>query len=232
MLHSTSQWAIHSNSQFKMKSLVIFDLDGTLLNSIEDLGEAANYALKQCGYPIHSISSYPLYVGNGVTKLLERVLPKEARSPENIEKLRTHFIEYYNSHDTIHTTPYQGIPELLKVLTQRGIKLAVASNKYHEAVVRLINHYFPNENWVAIEGHKEDYPVKPDPSIVFDILLKSPTPKDEVLYVGDSGVDIETARRACVDSVGVTWGFRPASELRAHYADHIIDHPGDILNLI
>ena len=215
-----------------MKSLVIFDLDGTLLNTINDLGEAANYALSQCGYPTHRISSYPYFVGHGVTKLLERVLPSDSRSAENIQKLRTYFIEYYNNHDTVHTIPYNGIPELLQELSKRDIKIAVASNKYHEAVVRLIKHYFPNENWVAIEGHKEDYPVKPDPSIVFDILLKSPTPKDEVLYVGDSGVDIETARRACVDSVGVTWGFRPASELRAHYADHIIDHPGDILNLI
>lgn len=215
-----------------MKSLVIFDLDGTLLNTIDDLGEAANYALSQCGYPIHSISSYPLYVGNGVTKLLERVLPKEARTSENIESLRKHFIEYYNQHDSVNTTPYQGVPEVLNVLSQRGIKLAVASNKYHEAVERLIKHYFPNENWVAIEGHKNGYPVKPDPSIVFDILLKSPTPKSEILYVGDSGVDMETARRACIDSVGVTWGFRSVSELRAHYANRIINHPGEILNLI
>lgn len=215
-----------------MKSLVIFDLDGTLLNTIDDLGEAANYALSQCGFPTHNISSYPQYVGNGVTKLLERILPKECRSVENIEKLRTHFIEYYNSHDTIHSKPYQGIPELLKVLSQRGIKLAVASNKYHEAVVRLINHYFPNETWVAVEGHKEGYQVKPDPSIVFDILLKSPTPKDKVLYIGDSGVDMDTARRAGVESVGVTWGFRSASELRSHQANHIISTPSEILNLI
>ena len=215
-----------------MKSLVIFDLDGTLLNTIDDLGEATNFALTKCGFPTHNISSYPLFVGNGVTKLLERVLPQEARTPENIEALRTHFIEYYNSHDSVHTTPYQGISELLKVLSQQGIKLAVASNKYHEAVVRLVNHYFPNENWVAIEGHKEGYQVKPDPSIVFDILLKSPTPKEGVLYIGDSGVDMDTARRAGVESVGVTWGFRPISELREHYANNIINHPGEILNLI
>ena len=128
--------------------------------------------------------------------------------------------------------PYEGIPELLNTLSQRGIKLAVASNKYQEAVEQLIKHYFPNENWVAIEGHKDGYQVKPDPSIVFDILLKSPTPKDEVLYIVDSGIDMETARRACVDSVGVTWGFRPISELRYHYADHIVNHPSEILDLI
>ena len=169
-----------------MKSLVIFDLDGTLLNSIDDLGEAANYALSQCGFPTHSISSYPLYVGNGVRKLLERVLPKEARSTEHIETLRKHFVEYYDKHNSVHTVPYQGIPELLSTLSNRGIKLAVASNKYHDAVVELIKHYFPNENWVAIEGHRDGYQTKPDPSIIFNILLQSPTPKSEILYVGDS----------------------------------------------
>lgn len=215
-----------------MKSLVIFDLDGTLLNTINDLGEAANYALSQCGYPTHRISSYPYFVGNGITKLLERVLPSDSRSAENIEKLRTYFIEYYNNHDTVHTIPYNGIPELLQELSKRDIKIAVASNKYHEAVVRLIKHYFPNENWVAIEGHKEGYNVKPDPSIVFDILQKSPTPKINVLYVGDSGVDMETARRACIESVGVTWGFRSEIELRTHGANHIIKAPEDLLNII
>lgn len=215
-----------------MKSLVIFDLDGTLLNTIDDLGEAANYALSQCGFPTHRISSYPYFVGNGVTKLLERVLPTEACTTENVKKLQAHFVEYYNEHDTVHSTPYNGIPELLQELSQRDIKLAVASNKYHEAVVRLIKYYFPNENWVAIEGHKEGYNVKPDPSIVFDILQKSPSPKIKVLYVGDSGVDMETARRACIESVGVTWGFRSEIELRTHGANHIINRPEELLKII
>lgn len=215
-----------------MKSLVIFDLDGTLLNTIDDLGEAANHALTQCGYPTHSIASYPFYVGNGVTRLLERVLPEEARTGANVENLRKHFVEYYDAHNTHHSVPYPGIVELLKELSVRKVKLAVASNKYHEAVVKLINHYFPNENWVAIEGHKSGYQVKPDPSIVFDILLKSPTPKSEVLYVGDSGVDMETARRACIESVGVTWGFRSVGELRNYNANHIVSDPSEILNLI
>ncbi len=215
-----------------MKKLVIFDLDGTLLNTIDDLGAAANYALEKCGYPAHSLSAYPLFVGNGVTKLLERVLPEDVRNNENIENLRKYFLEYYDAHNTNNTAPYDGIVELLKSLSEKGVKLAVASNKYHTAVVKLINHYFGEFQWVAIEGQKDDYPIKPDPSIVFEILSKCPTPKSDVLYVGDSGVDMDTARRACVDSVGVTWGFRPLKELQKHYADKIVENPMQILDIV
>ena len=112
-----------------MKKLVIFDLDGTLLNSIADLGHAANYALEQCGYPTHPIASYPKFVGSGITRLLERVLPESARTTDRVEALRTYFMEHYNEHMADDTTPYHGIPELLDALTAKGIKVAVASNK-------------------------------------------------------------------------------------------------------
>ncbi|MDE6266672.1 MAG: HAD family hydrolase [Muribaculaceae bacterium] len=214
-----------------MKSLVIFDLDGTLLNTIADLGEAANYALEKSGFPTHSISTYPYFVGNGVRKLLERVLPEEARTEDIINRMRTLFVEYYDSHMTDNTYPYPGIPELLLQLRSHGIKLAVASNKYDSAVKKLISHFFPQIEWSAMEGQKPYIPVKPDPSIVFDILSKVPTPKSEVLYVGDSGVDMETARRACITSCGVTWGFRPESELKKFFAENIVSEPGQILDL-
>ena len=135
-------------------------------------------------------------------------------------------------HNTVHSKPYTGIPELLESLQKMGISLAVASNKYQAAVSALVEHFFPGIKWSAVEGQKEDVPVKPDPSIVFEILGKVPTPKADVLYVGDSGVDMETARRACVDSVGVTWGFRPASELREYHADNIVSRPSEILTLL
>ncbi|MBQ7041682.1 MAG: HAD family hydrolase [Muribaculaceae bacterium] len=215
-----------------MKKLVIFDLDGTLLNTIQDLGVAANYALELCGYPVHEISAYPFFVGNGITRLLERVLPEGARSVENVSRLREYFMDYYEEHKADYTTVYDGVRELLVALSERGIKLAVASNKYHKAVVELIKIYFPGVNWVAVEGQKEGYPVKPDPSIVFDILIKSPTPKSEVLYVGDSGVDMVTARRAGIESVGVSWGFRPLKELREYLADNIATHPLEILSIV
>lgn len=214
-----------------MKKLVIFDLDGTLLNTIADLGAATNHALEQCGYPTHPISAYPRFVGSGISKLLERVLPESMRTPEHVAELRPHFFEYYGQHMTDATEPYPGIPELLAQLTQRGVKIAVASNKYQEGVETLIRHYFPQFEWAAVEGQKEAIPVKPDPSIVFEILAKCPTPKSEVLYVGDSGIDMETARRACVESAGVSWGFRPISELKEHYADHIVESTGQLLRL-
>lgn len=215
-----------------MKRLVIFDLDGTLLNTINDLGNATNYALRTAGFPEHSASVYPSFVGNGVSKLIERALPEEARSPEMVQRLRGYFTEYYNEHCADTTEPYQGIPELLSELNTRGIAVAVASNKYQEATSKLVQHFFPDIPWVAIEGQKPDFPVKPDPSVVFSILSAHPTPKAQVLYVGDSGVDMETARRACVESAGVCWGFRPVGELRRSYANHIITDPDDIIDLL
>lgn len=214
-----------------MKKLVIFDLDGTLLNTIADLGAASNYALEQCGFPTHPISAYPFYVGSGIRKLLERVLPESSRNVEQVETMRTYFMEYYGKHMTDATEPYPGIIELLQQLTQRGIAIAVASNKYQSAVEYLIGHYFPGLPWAAVEGQKEGVPVKPDPSIVFEILAKCPVAKVDVLYVGDSGIDMETARRACVESAGVTWGFRPASELSEHLAGHIVDTTSQLLRL-
>lgn len=171
-------------------------------------------------------------VGNGVSKLIERALPEDARSRANVERLRAFFTEYYDFHCADATVPYPGIPELLKELQSRGVNLAVASNKYQAAVTKLIQDYFPYITWAAVEGQKPDVPVKPDPSIVFEILAKVPTPKSEVLYIGDSGVDMETARRACVDSAGVTWGFRPEKELREYYALHVVNDPDDIIDLL
>lgn len=214
-----------------MRELIIFDLDGTLINTIADLADATNYALQACGFPSHPSEMYPLFVGNGVVRLIERALPEEARTPETIEKVRRHFIKYYDEHCTEKSQPYPGIRDLLKDLNSEGIKLAVASNKYQKAVDKIIRHYFPDVEWVAIEGHKDGVPHKPDPSIVFEILSISPTPKSKVLYVGDSGTDMTTAQRACVDSVGVTWGFRPKIELERGYATHIVSDPDDIFTL-
>lgn len=212
--------------------LVIFDLDGTLLNTIADLADAANYALARCGYPEHAPAAYPYYVGNGVTRLLQRVLPEEERTQENVEKMRERFVEYYGSHLTCHTHPYDGIVKLLHDLRDAGIDIAVASNKYQKAVDELINHYFSDLQWAAIHGQRDGVPVKPDPSIVFGILGECPTPKTQVVYVGDSGVDMLTARRAAVTSIGVTWGFRDEHELRDNYADYIVSDPQQILKIV
>lgn len=211
------------------KSLVIFDLDGTLLNTIADLGDACNYALRSLGFSEHARTTYNYMVGNGVRKLIERAEPDA--DAETLEELLRIFKEYYNDHACNHTHPYEGIPQLLQTLKEEGIAMAVASNKYQEAVDKIVAHYFPDIPFVSVKGQQEGVPVKPDPSIVFSVLNEHPTPKSEVLYVGDSAVDIETARRACVESVGVAWGFRPISELRGAYADHIIFDPAEILPL-
>lgn len=215
-----------------MKQLVIFDLDGTLLNTIADLGAATNHALATGGFGTHPIEAYPMMVGNGVRRLIERALPSENRDQATVDRLLASFRQYYDSHLTDYTEPYEGIPALLAELKSRGVAMAVASNKYESAVRRLIGHFFPDVPFAAVCGNVEGVPVKPDPSIVFRVLSEHPTAKADVLYAGDSAVDIETARRACVESVGVSWGFRPVRELTNAYADHIVTDPADILSLL
>ena len=215
-----------------MKKLVIFDLDGTLLNTIEDLGNAANYALSLNGYPTHSLASYPFFVGNGVRNLIRKALPDDMRTDSIIESLLKDFKEYYNEHNTDCTKPYDGIEELLRNLQDNGVKIAVASNKYQQATEKIIAHYFGDIDFVAVYGQREGVNVKPDPSVVFSILSDAKVPKSEVLYVGDSGVDMETARRACVDSVGVTWGFRSEKELNEYHADMIVNKASDIFDIV
>ncbi len=215
-----------------MKRLVIFDLDGTLLNTIEDLGHAANYALEKNGFPTHTIASYRFFVGNGVKRLITRVLPEECRNEETVNTILKDFKTFYDEHNCDFTKPYNGIPELLMDLDDQGVRMAVASNKYQAATEAIIAHFFPDVPFVAVEGQREGVNVKPDPSVVFAILAKARVPKADVLYVGDSGVDMETARRACIDSVGVTWGFRPEKELVEYHAGTIIHKPIDILDWI
>lgn len=216
-----------------MKKLAIFDLDGTLLNTIKDLGEAVNYALDRNGFHTHSVASYPYFVGNGVRRLIERSLPEDARNKTTVvDTMLKDFKQYYNDHNTDRTTPYDGIPELLADLHENGVKLAVASNKYQQATLKIINHFFPNIPWVAIQGQQDNIPVKPDPSIVFMILAEAKISKQDTIYIGDSGIDMETARRACIDSVGVSWGFRPVKELKEYHANVIISKPQDILPII
>ncbi len=215
-----------------MKRLVIFDLDGTLLNTIADLANSTNYALKQCRFPQHDVSEYNFFVGNGINKLFERALPEGEKTEENILSVRKEFLKHYDAHNTDFSTPYPGIPELLRELQQRGLMLAVASNKYQSATQRLIAHYFPNIHFIAILGQRESIPVKPDPTVVNEIISIAKVNRDEVLYVGDSGVDMQTTKNAKVTGVGVTWGFRPRQELEKFQPDYIVDNAEDILKLI
>ncbi len=215
-----------------MKKLVIFDLDGTLLNTIADLATATNQALKHYGYPIHEVDAYRFFVGNGINKLFERALPEGERTEENILKIRSRFVPYYDVHNADLSRPYPGIPELLQALQQQGIMIAVASNKYQAATRKLIAHYFPEINFVEVLGQREGIPAKPDPGIVHDIIAKAGVKQEEVLYVGDSNVDMQTAHNAGVTAVGVAWGFRPRAELEALHPAHIIEEAEELLQYL
>lgn len=215
-----------------MKRLIIFDLDGTLLNTISDLANATNYALSQLGFGMHPLESYPTFVGNGIRKLFERALPATCNSPEWVEKVRELFIPFYDAHNADDTSIYNGIQELLEELQKRGLRIAVASNKYQSATEKLMRHYFPNIVFDSVLGQRDGIPVKPDPSIVHSILYAADITATDTLYIGDSGVDMQTAKNAGIESIGVTWGFRPAEELKANGANHLVNSPKEILQYL
>ncbi len=211
-----------------MIELIIFDLDGTLLNTLDDLAVSANYALRQHGYPEHELNAYRYFVGNGITKLIERALPEEARREDIILRLRKEFVTYYQRHKTDLSHPYPGITELLTQLRRQKICLAVASNKYQQGTRELIDHFFERNLFSVVFGQRENIPVKPDPAIVFEILKQTGIKKSATLYVGDSGVDMQTARNSGLTSIGVTWGFRPRQELEENGACYLVDTPEEI----
>lgn len=214
------------------KRLVIFDLDGTLLNTIADLAVATNEALRAMGYPTHAEEVIQTFVGNGVSKLLERSMPLDKRTEENIALVRRHFMAYYDQHNADLSTPYPGISEMLSSLQEAGVMLAVASNKYQSATEKLVAHYFPHINFVCVLGQRPGIPIKPSPDIVLEIMEKANVSKSDTLYVGDSGVDMQTAINAGIDAIAVSWGFRPRAELEAFRTLAIIDKAEDLKNWI
>ena len=214
-----------------MKKLVIFDLDGTLLNTIADLAQSTNHALRTLGYPTHEEAAYNFMVGNGIDKLFERALPEGEKSKENVLRVRKEFVPYYDAHNADKSRPYPGIPELLEQLQAQGLQLAVASNKYQAATRKLVARYFPEIRFAAVFGQREGINVKPDPAIVEEILSITGVSKQDVLYVGDSGVDMQTAINAGVASCGVAWGFRPRTELKGFNPDYIVEKAEEIADI-
>ena len=214
--------------------LLIFDLDGTLINTIDDLGQACNHALSACGFPTHKIEDYPRLVGNGINKLIERALPEEHRNEATVLRLREDFVPFYDQHNCDLTRPYDGIPELLQTLKAAGHTLAVASNKYQAATEKIVAHYFPNTFDVVL-GEREGIPRKPDPQIVWDIIHRlSPLASNlsPIYYVGDSLVDAATAKAANLPFVACTWGFCTKEQLLTVTLDHMVNHPSEIINQI
>ena len=215
-----------------MYKLVVFDLDGTLLDTIGDLAFSCNYALGKGGFPLHDISEYYGFVGNGIMKLIERALPEEYRTPPILAKMKEIFITHYSANNTVRTKPYDGIPELVGRLQDAGAVMAVASNKYQEATSKLVKHYFPGIAFAAVLGQRDGVPTKPDPRIVNEIIGTCNLTRKDTIYVGDSNVDMQTGKNAQVTTIGVSWGFRSCAELQAYHPDCIADKPCDILNFL
>ena len=210
--------------------LIIFDLDGTLINTIDDLGQACNHALSVCGYPTHKIEDYPRLVGNGINKLIERALPEGHRNEATVLRLREYFVPYYDAHNCDLTRPYEGIPTLLQALKAQGNTLAVASNKYQAATEKIVAQLFP-DTFDVVLGERDGVARKPHPQIVYDILLDR-SDKSETLYIGDSLVDAETAQAAGVKLILCTWGFCTEEQLMTANPDYMVHHPAEILPII
>ena len=212
--------------------IIVFDLDGTLLNSLEDLADSANWVLEQHGFPTHPVDAYRYFVGDGVRKLIERILPHEERTEARIEQCRQEFVAYYKVHMEDKTSVYEGITELLVELKNRGLKIAVATNKVHIAVKPLMEKYFPEIRFDSMIGQREGVPVKPAPQIMFDILRETGCEPSEALHVGDTATDMQLAHNAGVTPVGVLWGYRPLEELQEAGAKFIIEKPEELLRLV
>lgn len=216
-----------------MTKLAIFDLDGTLLNTVEDLGNATNYALTQCGFPIHPTDAYYQMVGRGIYNLFRAAVPSEYATEENVQKMASYFLPYYDAHKCDFTRPYDGILQMLDTITGKGVRLAVASNKYQDGAEKLVHHFFGEYDFVRILGQREGQPIKPDPAIVDQILAEAPSiTKSETVYVGDSNVDMQTGANAEVRTIGVTWGFRSREELAAYSPSAIVDTPEELSRVI
>ena len=212
--------------------LIIFDLDGTLLNTIGDLAVGCDHMLTLRGLPTHSYEEYCTFVGNGIMRLVERALPEELRTEEYVKAARRDFVEFYIDNIDNHTVPYEGMVELIEQLQTKGAKLAVASNKFQAGTEKLIRKFFPTIEWVEICGNREGVPLKPDTALVDMIIEKAGVERKNCTMVGDSAVDIQTARNAGIRSVGVSWGFRSREELVENGADHIADNATELLEIL
>lgn len=209
---------------------IIFDLDGTLLNTLEDLADAVNYALKKCGYPLRTMDEVRQFIGNGVKKLMERSTPENINE-KDFEKCYQLFRSYYKENSRIKTAPYEGITDLLKSLKEQGIKTAVVTNKMDEAAQDVIKYYFGELIDITI-GQRENIPTKPDPAGVNKAIESLAAAKENCIFAGDSDVDILTGHNAGLLSIGVTWGYRSKELLLESGADFIAESPAEILEFI
>lgn len=216
-----------------MTKLVIFDLDGTLLDTRADIADACNYALRMCGCPERKLEEYNMLVGRGILNLFRGALPEGRKDEETVMKMKEHFVPYYNAHIDNLTRPYDGIMEMLDAIVREGIHLAIASNKYQEGTETLVRKYFGAYDFVRILGQREGKPIKPDPEIIHEAMESLPgTTAAEVMYCGDSDVDMQTGINAGVRTIGVEWGFRTREELSAYNPWLMVERPDEIVKAI
>ena len=206
----------------------IFDLDGTLLSTLDDLAASTNYALRWAGMPERTVEEVRMFVGNGVKLLMERAIPNGINNPK-FEETYAKFREHYMEHDLDTTCPYEGIPELLRELKRRGKKLAIVSNKFYAATQELAKHFFPDTIEVAI-GERDSIRKKPAPDTVLEALKQLGASKDNAVYIGDSDVDIMTAKNCDLPCISVLWGFRDKDYLIKHGGTIFVDKPSEILS--
>ena len=213
--------------------LVIFDLDGTLLNTIGDLAASVDYVMRSRQLPEHTDAEYRQMVGGGIRRLVERALPVElACDAAYVDDCVTQFRRYYVDNIDRYTVPYEGMPELLRKLQDAGVKIAVASNKFQHGTDRLVAKFFADIEFVAVEGNREGAPLKPDPAIVNNILDIAHVDHYRAIMVGDSGIDIRTAAAAEIDAIGVAWGFRFADELYDAGAKRVVSTMAELEALL
>lgn len=215
-----------------MKKAVLFDLDGTLLNTLEDLANAGNHLLSTHGYLTYPVDRYRHFVGNGVLKLVERILPAPQREdPALVAVFKDEFNAYYQAHKEERTRPYPEIQELLENLRTRGVRLAVLSNKPDPFSRALCNRWFPGF-FQVVHGQREGFPIKPDSMLPRQVLQELGVEPQEGLYLGDSGVDMQTARNGGLFALGALWGFRDAPELLENGADALLQRPLELLDYL
>ncbi len=208
----------------------VFDLDGTLLNTLADLADSGNELLASYGMAPHPEPAFRYFVGNGSRKLMERILP--GKSPEQIDEALGRYKAIYEKHLTAKTTPYEGISETLSALKARGVRMAVCTNKHISAAEVLIRKYFPADTFDTFEGDRPGVPRKPDPAHVRIVLEKMGVMPEETVYLGDSGVDMQTAVNAGALPVGVLWGFREKDELMENGAQILLSKPSELLEKV
>jgi phosphoglycolate phosphatase len=211
---------------------VIFDLDGTLLNTLKDIGNSVNTGLTKIGLPIHEIEAYKSFIGWGREELAIKALPENQRNPEQIQKLLAYINEEYGKHWADNTLPYPGVPEMLDTLTAKNIKMAILSNKPQDFTDWTVTRLLPKWHFEVVSGVRASVPKKPDPTAARQIAVNWSLTPSQIIFLGDSEIDVQTANRAGMLAVGALWGFRSREELLSCGAKTLISRPADLIPLI